>query len=191
MHVPNSSLASAPVRMARSQHLIWLMVALFFIVLFVAGCGRRPVVPEVDMTPAAGSVNAPADDASTVTENATTDAADATASETAGEEGATGETVASEGAAAENAAAEESGPTFTVGDEAIVVAIKGASLRSDAGEDAPVMQLYPMGDLVTILRPSGDYEGYPVEVDGATWYRVRAADGLVGWVAAAAIEAAE
>ena len=78
-----------------------------------------------------------------------------------------------------------------MGDEAIIVAIEGAGLRSDAGEDAPVMQLYPMGDLVTVLRPSGDYEDYPVVVDGVEWLRVRAADGLVGWVAVNAIEAAE
>lgn len=186
MHVTNSSLAFAPVRMARSQRLIWLVVALFFIALFAAGCGRRPVAPEVDMTPAAGSVNAPADDTAPGTEGAAANA---------GEKGATdeaaGESAAGENATSESAASQDAGPTFAVGDQAIVVAIEGASLRSDAGENAPVMQLYPMGDLLTILRPSGDYEGYPVEVDGAAWYRVRAADGLVGWVSAAAIEAAE
>jgi len=175
--------------MARSQRLIWLVVALFTIALFAAGCGRRPVAPEVDMTPAAGSVNAPADDAATGTEGAAANAgaADAAAgAATAGEKDAT-----DEGAANENAAPEATGPAFTVGDQAIVVAIEGASLRSDAGENAPVMQIYPMGDLVTILRPSGDYDGYPVVVDGVEWVRVRAADGLVGWVAAATIEAAE
>jgi hypothetical protein len=170
--------------MARSRRLIWLVVALFAIALFAAGCGRRPVAPEVDMTPAAGSVDAPADDAATGTEDASTE-------EAAGEEGATDEAATDEGATDENAAPEEPGPAFAVGDEAIVVAIEGASLRSDAGEDAPVMQLYPMGDLVTILRPSGDYEAYPVEVDGVEWVRVRAADGLVGWVVVDAIEAAE
>ncbi len=181
MYVINSSLTTAPARMARSRRLIWLAIALFAITLLSAGCGRRPVAPEVDMTPAAGSVEAPADDAGDA------GAADVSASsDVAGDAGA-----AEKDALDENAAPEEAGPAFAAGDQAIIVAIEGASVRSDAGEDAPVMQLYPMGDLVTVLRPSGDYDGYPVVVDGMEWIRVRAADGLVGWVAAATIEAAE
>jgi hypothetical protein len=35
---------------------------------------------------------------------------------------------------------------------------------------------------------AGDIDSYPVELNGVLWYRVRAADGLVGWVMADGIE---
>jgi hypothetical protein len=39
-----------------------------------------------------------------------------------------------------------------------------------------------------VLAPSGDYADYPVVVDGVGWVRVRAADGLVGWVQSELVE---
>ena len=48
---------------------------------------------------------------------------------------------------------------------------------------------YEAGDRFTIMGPPGDVLIYPVELGGVRWYRVRAADGLVGWVMADGIEA--
>lgn len=48
---------------------------------------------------------------------------------------------------------------------------------------------YEAGDRFTIMGPPGDVLVYPVELSGVRWYRVRAADGLVGWVMADGIEA--
>lgn len=58
-------------------------------------------------------------------------------------------------------------------------------LHADADLGALVMNRYPVGAQFTVLMPSGEYEAYPVGADdSSTWYRLRAADGLVGWVAA-------
>lgn len=54
-----------------------------------------------------------------------------------------------------------------------------------ASRDAPVMNQYAVEAIFTLLEPSGDYSAYPVEAEGERWYRVRAADGLVGWTPAA------
>ncbi len=57
-------------------------------------------------------------------------------------------------------------------------------LYVDASRQAPVMNQYALEAIFTLLEPSGDYAGYPVEAEGERWYRVRAADGLVGWTPA-------
>ena len=54
-------------------------------------------------------------------------------------------------------------------------------LYVDASRYAPVMNQYAVEATFTLLEPSGDYSAYPVEVAGERWYRLRAADGLVGW----------
>lgn len=53
---------------------------------------------------------------------------------------------------------------------------------------APTLAEYAAGDLLTVVEPPGDIATYPVELNGVLWYRVRAADGLVGWVMADGIE---
>lgn len=53
---------------------------------------------------------------------------------------------------------------------------------ADADPTAPRFGEYPAGTLLTVVEAGGDFGGYPVEVDGRRWYRVRAPDGLVGWV---------
>jgi len=42
--------------------------------------------------------------------------------------------------------------------------------------------------LLEVLDPDGDVDSYPVVIDGQSWLRVRAADGLVGWVKAQQVE---
>lgn len=54
-------------------------------------------------------------------------------------------------------------------------------LYADAAPDAIVMNQYGVDSVFTLLEPSGLDAAYPVTVDGEPWYRVRAADGLVGW----------
>jgi hypothetical protein len=41
---------------------------------------------------------------------------------------------------------------------------------------------YKAGSRFTVIEPDGDRAEYPVVVAGQRWYRVRAEDGLVGWV---------
>jgi hypothetical protein len=56
------------------------------------------------------------------------------------------------------------------------------TLYADAGEASPRFGVYDAGTVLTVIEAGGDYAAYPVEVDGARWYRVRAPDGLVGWM---------
>jgi len=53
---------------------------------------------------------------------------------------------------------------------------------ADADPTAQRFGEYPAGTVLTVVEAGGDFAGYPVEVDGRRWYRVRAPDGLVGWV---------
>ena len=55
---------------------------------------------------------------------------------------------------------------------------------------APTLAEYAQGARFTVLGPPGDVVTYPVELSGVRWYRVRAADDLVGWVIADGIELA-
>ena len=66
----------------------------------------------------------------------------------------------------------------------------GVRLSTDPG-GASVMDVFDDGTLFVIVEPSDDYEQYPVEVDGEEWYRVRAPDGLVGWIEADILLASE
>ena len=72
-------------------------------------------------------------------------------------------------------------PVLAAGD--MVGAVEGrVEIYADASLDALVLDSFGTGVELEVLDPSGDYETYPVEVDGHGWARVRAADGLVGWV---------
>lgn len=79
-------------------------------------------------------------------------------------------------------------PTFAEGE---IVAGSGqrVAIHADASLDATVLDSYGSGVPLEVLPPSGDYTTYPVEVDGHGWVRVRAADGLVGWVMTDQVEA--
>lgn len=57
-----------------------------------------------------------------------------------------------------------------------------------AEPNALTLAEYAAGDRFTVLGPPGDITVYPVELSGVRWYRVRAEDGLVGWVMTDGIE---
>lgn len=54
-------------------------------------------------------------------------------------------------------------------------------LQAAASSGSAVLDVYPPGAIFTVIEPSGSYTGYPVQVEGRTWYRLKASDGLVGW----------
>ncbi len=58
------------------------------------------------------------------------------------------------------------------------------SLYADATATAMLMKSYAAATEFTVIEPSGEYDSYPVVSSEQQWYRVRAADGLVGWAIA-------
>lgn len=58
---------------------------------------------------------------------------------------------------------------------------EGIRLRDEPSTSAVTLDIYKDGDLFTVVEPSSDYAGYPVEAESYRWYRIRAEDGLVGW----------
>lgn len=79
------------------------------------------------------------------------------------------------------AAAATPTPALLIGDAVQTLADQQLRLYTDATADALVMNVYEPGARFTLLDASGDYAVYPVEQGGRRWYRLRAADGLVGW----------
>lgn len=73
-------------------------------------------------------------------------------------------------------------PTAQLAAGAPVKAVAALRIYADADPAAPVRAEYAVGTAFVVLEPGGDYGAYPVEVGGVPWYRVRAEDGLVGWV---------
>jgi hypothetical protein len=62
-------------------------------------------------------------------------------------------------------------------------------IYADAAPNALLLDSVGAGIALEVLDPSGDFESYPVEAGGYGWVRVRAADGLVGWVRTDQVEA--
>lgn len=97
----------------------------------------------------------------------------------------------SNGAAAPAATAEvttEAAPEPTVAAPvleagALITAESAVDIYADADPTAQRFGEYPAGTVLAVVEAGGEFTGYPVEVDGRRWYRVRAPDGLVGWVA--------
>lgn len=79
-------------------------------------------------------------------------------------------------------------PAFEVG-EIVAGTDQRVTVYADASLSAIVMDSYGTGVALEVLPPSGNYATYPVEADGHGWVRVRAADGLVGWVMTDQVEA--
>jgi hypothetical protein len=72
---------------------------------------------------------------------------------------------------------------FAVGDRVGIgnTGSQGVRVRAGAGLDFLTQGIFYDGDTF-IVMPNSDPEGpYPVEKDGYTWWRLRAADGLIGW----------
>jgi hypothetical protein len=78
-------------------------------------------------------------------------------------------------------------PLLQVGQEVAVVGVDLFRLYADADPKAPVLNVYSAGDTFVVIEPSDAITVYPVIKEGRTWYRVRTADGLVGWVLVDAI----
>jgi len=64
----------------------------------------------------------------------------------------------------------------------VVAAAGDVGVYTDAAQSAAIMEIYAQGALFTVMEPGADYASYPVFVDGLSWVRVRAGDGLAGWV---------
>lgn len=77
-------------------------------------------------------------------------------------------------------------PILNVDDE--VTARGTLRIYAAAEPNVPTLDEYAAGDRFTILGPPDDVTIYPVELAGVRWYRVRAVDGLAGWVIADGIE---
>jgi len=77
---------------------------------------------------------------------------------------------------------------FGVGDE--VQARGRLRIFAAAATDGSALAEYAAGDRFTVLNAPGNIAAYPIELNGMRWYRVRAEDGLVGWVMADGIEEA-
>jgi hypothetical protein len=67
-----------------------------------------------------------------------------------------------------------------------VVAYGVLRLYADVDPNGQRLAQYEAGAEFIVVEP-GDYETYPVDMNGVRWYRVRAQDGLVGWVMADAV----
>ena len=61
-------------------------------------------------------------------------------------------------------------------------------LYADAARSSLVLNVIAQGESITITEASGNYATYPVEADGIAWVRVRAGDGLAGWVDSTKLE---
>jgi hypothetical protein len=102
-----------------------------------------------------------------------------------GEEAAAPSSAATEKATTEATAealaeAPAAAPVLDAG--APITAVGTIDVYADADPTAPRFGEYPAGTVLTVVEVGSDFGGYPVEVDGRRWYRVRAPDGLVGWV---------
>jgi hypothetical protein len=73
--------------------------------------------------------------------------------------------------------------------DTIVVGEGRAEIYADASADGVILDSLGSGVELEVIDPGGDFESYPVVVDGHDWVRVRAADGLVGWVMTDQVEA--
>ena len=74
-----------------------------------------------------------------------------------------------------------SAPSLQPGQTVAASGADGLRMYTEPQLGSPVMDVYGEGALFTIVEPSGEYGTYPVVDNEREWYRLRAADGLVGW----------
>ncbi len=84
---------------------------------------------------------------------------------------------------------EPAAPSILLAAGAEVAAVGKVRLYADPDPAAQRLAQYPADARFVVVEPSGEYTAYPVENGGVGWYRLRAADGLVGWAMADAIRA--
>lgn len=72
---------------------------------------------------------------------------------------------------------------FSIGERVVIASTgpSGVRLRAGAGLDFLTQGIYNDGDPFFVMPGSDPESDYPVENDGYMWWRVRAADGLIGW----------
>lgn len=63
-----------------------------------------------------------------------------------------------------------------------IVSSDAAVLYAEPDPAAARFAEYAAGSRFTVIEADGDHLEQPVIVDGQRWYRVRAEDGLVGWM---------
>jgi hypothetical protein len=65
-----------------------------------------------------------------------------------------------------------------------VTTVNAGPVRLYAAPDTslPALASYTSGTAFVIMEPDGEFAEYPVQVFDESWYRVRAEDGLVGWI---------
>ncbi len=158
----------AVVRDHSSKRHLTPLIALLIGLLLLTVCGRRAPVVEAEMTPVAGGMVTP-------NEAAADDAADDNAAE-----GVT-----------EAVSAPEAANGLLIGQRVMVKLPDGVTLHADAAGDSLILQRYAVGEALEVLEPSGDYADYPISIDGQEWVRVRAGDGLVGWLPVDAVNSEE
>jgi hypothetical protein len=55
-------------------------------------------------------------------------------------------------------------------------------MRAEPSKSAPVLDSYGPGAFFVVMEPDGDFPSPVVLQEGEAWVRVRAEDGLAGWV---------
>jgi hypothetical protein len=179
-------------------------------ILFLGGCGGSeqaaptPPAPTVAVETGGMALSGAADATASAPEDGATNETGADGAQSAGESntgdgaaaGAGGAVGAESGAtgAEDNAedtaedSAEDSaqgtsalGPVLAVG--AQIIAPGTTAVYAEPDPAALRYAEYPGSATFIVVEPGSDFAAYPVDVGGQRWYRVRAPDGLVGWVA--------
>ncbi len=74
---------------------------------------------------------------------------------------------------------------FAIGERVVIASTgpQGVRLRAGAGLDFLTQGIYYDGDPFFVMPHSDSDADYPVQNDSYIWWRLRAADGLIGWMA--------